>query len=276
LRLVNSGEPAGRAELERSVFLVRLMDCAAEEALVRAKLEGLAAVRALDVDLAAREVDVFHDGAPVLIERALLELRLGVTLLRSEPVDAVEAGRPVQSGVLRAVLAINAVFFLLEAAFGLLARSMGLLADSLDMLADACVYGFSLVAVHGTIGAKKRIARLSGYGQLALAALGILEVLRRATVSGGLPDDRTMVVVAALALGANVWTLVLLRRAKSGEAHMRASVIVTSNDVIVNLGVIAAGVLVGLTGSGIPDLVVGAAVFAVVARGAFRILALAR
>lgn len=268
--------PAGRAQLERSVFRVVRMDCAAEEAMVRAKLEGLAPVRALDFDLAAREVAVFHDGPPAPVERALLELRLGATLVRSEPVAAVEAGRPVQAKVLRTVLAINALFFVIEAAFGLLGRSMGLLADSLDMLADAVVYGLGLVAVQGAIRTKKRIARLSGYGQLALAALGFVEVLRRATGPGALPDDGTMIVVAALALGANAWTLALLTRTRSGEAHMRASVIFTSNDVIINLGVIAAGVLVGLTGSGIPDLVVGAVVFTVVARGAFRILALAR
>jgi len=129
--------------------------------------------------------------------------------------------------------------------------------------------------VHGAIRTKKRIARLSGYGQLALAALGFVEVLRRATGPGALPDDGTMIVVAALALGALAWTLARLTRTRSGEAHMRASVIFTSNDVIINPGVIAAGVLVGLTGSGIPDLVVGAVVFTVVARGAFRILALA-
>jgi len=42
----------------------------------------------------------------------------------------------------------------------------------------------------------------------------------------------------------------------------------------VNLGVILAGVLVYLTTSRIPDLVIGSIVFVVVARGAFRILKL--
>jgi Co/Zn/Cd efflux system component len=273
---VSAGAPAGRERLERTVFRVAQMDCAAEEAMVRARLEDLPSVRGLDVDLGAREVSVFHDGPADAVEEALEQLRLGTTWLRSEPVDAVEDGRPVQTSVLRTVLAINALFFAIEAVFGLLGRSMGLLADSLDMLADAFVYALSLIAVQGAIRAKKRIARLSGYGQLALAVVGFLEVARRAAGQGGSPDDVTMIVVAALALGANAWTLTLLTRTRSGDAHMRASVIFTSNDVIINLGVIAAGVLVGLTGSSIPDLVIGAVVFLVVARGAFRILALAR
>ena len=57
---------------------------------------------------------------------------------------------------------------------------------------------------------------------------------------------------------------------------MRASMIFTSNDIIINLGVITAGVLVSLLDSGLPDLIVGAIVFLVVSRGAWRILTLSR
>lgn len=57
---------------------------------------------------------------------------------------------------------------------------------------------------------------------------------------------------------------------------MKASWIFTSNDVLVNIGVIAAGVLVFVTGSKLPDLLVGAAVFCLVGVGAFRILNLSK
>ena len=70
--------------------------------------------------------------------------------------------------------------------------------------------------------------------------------------------------------------LYLLQRSKSQEVHMQATMIFTSNDVIINLGVIAAGLLVNWLNSGIPDLVIGAIVFTIVTRGAFRILRLAR
>jgi Co/Zn/Cd efflux system component len=83
-------------------------------------------------------------------------------------------------------------------------------------------------------------------------------------------------VVSVLALIANGVCLYLLQRSKDREAHMQASMIFTSNDVIINLGVITAGVLVLWLGSGIPDLVVGAIVFVIVTLGAVRILRLAR
>lgn len=52
--------------------------------------------------------------------------------------------------------------------------------------------------------------------------------------------------------------------------------IFTSNDIIVNLGVIVAGGLVFLTDSKYPDLVVGTIVFFLVGQGAFKILKLSR
>ena len=45
---------------------------------------------------------------------------------------------------------------------------------------------------------------------------------------------------------------------------MKASMIFTSNDVIINLGVITAGVLVNWLDSNKPDLVIGTIVFGLV------------
>ena len=55
---------------------------------------------------------------------------------------------------------------------------------------------------------------------------------------------------------------------------MKASYIFSANDVIANLGVIAAGVLVAVTGSRYPDLVIGAVIGVVVLNGSRRILQL--
>ena len=85
-----------------------------------------------------------------------------------------------------------------------------------------------------------------------------------------------MIVVSTFALLANVISLLLLQRARDREAHIQASMIFTSNDIIINAGVIAAGVLVGLLHTNIPDLIVGGIVFLIVVRGALRILALSK
>ena len=85
---------------------------------------------------------------------------------------------------------------------------------------------------------------------------------------------RTMIVISIIALIGNAISLLLLNKQKSSEAHMRASWIFTTNDIVVNLGVICAGILVYITESRVPDLVIGSIVFLVVIRGAIRILKL--
>ena len=57
---------------------------------------------------------------------------------------------------------------------------------------------------------------------------------------------------------------------------MKASAIFTSNDIVINLGVIAAAVLVKWLNSAIPDLIVGTIVFIIVIQGAIRILKLSK
>lgn len=86
-----------------------------------------------------------------------------------------------------------------------------------------------------------------------------------------------MIIVSVLALFANMFCLILLQKSKSKEeAHMQASMIFTSNDIIINLGVILAGVLVYVTDTRFPDLLVGTIVFALVLQGALRILKLSK
>ena len=144
------------------------------------------------------------------------------------------------------------------------------------MLADAFVYGLSLWAVGGFVQRKQKVAAWSGYLQLLLALIGLVEVVRRFFGTDAFPDYRTMIVVSVFALLANAVCLYLLQKSKSNEAHMKASMIFTSNDIIINAGVIVAGFLVLFTNSKYPDLIIGSLVFFIVFRGAFRILKLSK
>ena len=182
-----------------------------------------------------------------------------------------------QSKLLWTVLIINFVFFTIELTTGWFSKSMGLVADSLDMLADSIVYGLSLFAVGKSAIRKKKVAILAGYFQILLAVIGFIEVLRRFVGSETLPNFSTMILVSIFALIANAICLFLLQKSKSNhEAHMKASMIFTSNDIIINLGVIMAGLCVMLLNSGIPDLIIGSIVFILVIKGAFKILQLGK
>ncbi len=255
------------------------MDCPSEENMIRMKLDGLQVIKKLDFDIEKRNLTVFHDEEDDEILTRLEALNFGAKLSHSsiiENADVTAESSEAQSRLLWIVLAINFGFFIIEMVTGLVGRSMGLIADSLDMLADSFVYGLSLWAVGSTVLRKKKVARLSGYFQLTLALLGLIEIIRRFIGFEETPDFRLMIIVSILALIANTACLVLLQKSKSTEAHMKASMIFTSNDVVINVGVILAGILVLLTNSKIPDLIIGFVVFLIVVRGAFRILKLGK
>jgi len=264
--------------MEKTIFEISKMDCPSEENLIRTKLDGITGIKNLDFDIPNRKLTVLHDGQINQIEESILDLHLGGKKLSSEHTDQVEVEEHTnQRKLLWAVLAINFAFFIIEMSTGLFSRSMGLVADSLDMLADSFVYGISLIAVGGTLTRKKRVAKLAGYFQLTLAVIGFVEVLRRFFFAEQLPDFTTMIVVSFFALIANGVCLYLLQKSKSKEEiHMKASMIFTSNDVIINMGVIAAGGLVHWLHSNKPDLIIGTIVFFIVVRGALRILKLGK
>lgn len=263
--------------MQKSIFEITQMDCPSEENLIRMKLGGISSIKNLDFDIPNRKLTIFHSGQFDRIEKSILELNLGGQLLTSEQSEQTEFEENAnQTKLLLSVLVINFVFFLIEMSTGLISKSMGLVADSLDMLADSFVYGLSLLAVGGTLTNKKRIAKLAGYFQIILAAIGFAEVLKRFFSAEQIPDFTTMIYVSVLALMANGICLYLLQQSNSEEAHMKASMIFTSNDVIINLGVIIAGVLVYWLNSNKPDLIIGIIVFIVVIRGALRILKLGK
>lgn len=254
------------------------MDCASEEQMVRMKLQDDPAIKDLSFDLEQRRLVVVHANAPGDVSRKIHELNLGSALLETTHVDHWDptSESSGQRRLLVTVLLINFGCFLLEISTGFISRSMGLVADSLDMLADSLVYLMALLAVGGTAIRKRNIARAAGYFQLILAVLGFAEVIRRLLGYDIPPAFGTMIIISIIALTGNAIALWLLQKSKSNDPHMKASMIFTSNDVIINLGVIFAGVLVYFTGSNKPDLVIGSLVFLIVTRGALRILRLGK
>jgi Co/Zn/Cd efflux system component len=264
--------------MHKSVFEISKMDCPSEENLIRMQLDGISSIAKLNFDIPNRKLTVFHTGEIEKIEQSILDLNLGGKKISSEKSAQTHFEEDKsQKKLLWSVLAINFAFFIIEMSTGIVSKSMGLVADSLDMLADSFVYGISLFAVGGTMIRKKRIAKIAGYFQILLAIIGFAEVLRRFFGAELLPDFKTMMIVSALALIANGICLYILQKSKSKEeAHMKASMIFTSNDVIINLGVIVAGLLVFWFDSNKPDLIVGTIVFLLVIQGAFRILKLSK
>lgn len=162
---------------------------------------------------------------------------------------------PLWLRVLWIALGLNVTMFAVEIVAGVMAHSRSLQADALDFLGDAANYAISLGVAGLALQWRARTALLKGltilvfgFGVLASAIWGIMH--------GSSPDPFAMGIVGFIALLVNLSVALMLYRYRTGDANMRSVWICSRNDAINNVLVIAAGLAVFWSGSGLPDLLV--------------------
>ena len=176
-----------------------------------------------------------------------------------------------QRRVLQMVLAINAAMFVAEFTAGAVAGSAALMADSVDMLGDALVYGLSIYALSRSERWKGGAALAKGIFILAFG-LGIAIDIVTKIQSGIPPSSTLMLVFGSIALAANLTCLRLLWRFRRQDVNMASTFECSRNDVISNVGVLAAAGAVALTASPWPDLIIGALIAVLFLRSAFQVI----
>jgi len=174
--------------------------------------------------------------------------------------------------VLVIVMMLNAMMFVLEFCAGLVARSASLMADSVDMLGDALVYAISLYALEKSLRWRAGSALLKGGFILALG-LGVLVEIVVKILWGVAPASGIMLTFGAMALAANLSCLALLWPYRRHDVNLASTFECSRNDVVANLGVLAAAGLVSASGSAWPDIVVAAAIAFMFLRSSLRVLA---
>src|SRR5215470_9897309 len=176
-------------------------------------------------------------------------------------------GNQAYRRVLWAVLAINAVMFLVEIGAGLAAGSASLQADALDFLGDSANYAISLFVVGLALRYRATAALVKG-ATMGVFGLWVIGTILWHTIHGTLPSAFTMGTVGLAALVANAASFGLLWAYRSGDANMRSAWICTRNDVLGNIAVLLAAVGVFGTGTGWPDVIVAAIMAALALQGA--------
>ena len=176
-----------------------------------------------------------------------------------------------QRRVLVIVLAINAVMFVAEFGAGVIAGSAALMADAADMLGDAMVYAVSLYALGRSNRWKAGAAMFKGLFILALGIGVIVNVVVK--IQSGVPPSSTlMLVFGGIALIANLACLRLLWRFRALDVNMASTFECSRNDVISNVGVLVAALLVAWLASPWPDIVIGSAMALLFLRSALRVI----
>ncbi len=145
--------------------------------------------------------------------------------------------------------------FVVEMWGGAMSHSMALKADALDFLGDSLTYGMSLLVIGMSLRVRAGSAMVKGIS-LAVMGLGILAMSLWQFFVAGVPDAPTMGAIGFLALVANLASVLILLKFKDGDANVRSVWLCSRNDAIGNVMVMGAAILVALTHSRYPDLLV--------------------
>ena len=186
-------------------------------------------------------------------------------------VDLNNADGKTLKKVLFLVLFINLGMFFVEVVNGFISHSNALLADSLDMLGDAFVYGISIAVLfkHPSVRAKASLVKGITMLLLGLFVVGgsIFKIINPI-----IPIAETITIIGSLALLVNAVSFVLLLKHKAKDLNVRSAWICSRNDVVANIGVIIAGLLVARFNSMWPDVVVGLIIAFIVIQSSFQII----
>jgi cobalt-zinc-cadmium efflux system protein len=180
-------------------------------------------------------------------------------------------------------MGLNAAFVVLEVVFGIASNSVALLADAGHNLADALGLAVAWAAV---ILAKRKPTTRFTYG---LGGSSILAALFNAVfllvVVGGLsweailrfwePEPvagKTVMIVAACGIALNGFCAWLFASGSKGDLNVRSAFMHMAADALVSLGVVAAGLLILLTGCLWIDPTMSLIVNAIIVGGTWNLL----
>jgi Co/Zn/Cd efflux system component len=172
-------------------------------------------------------------------------------------VPVFDGMNPRYKRILWTVIGINGTMFLTEMIAGQLAGSQALKADALDFLADTVTYGLSLAVIGASLRRRASAALLKG-ASLSAMALWVFGATIYQTLVLGLPKAEVMGLIGALALAANLASVLLLLPYKDGDANVRSVWLCSRNDAIGNVIVMIAALGVWGTATAWPDLTVAA------------------
>lgn len=175
---------------------------------------------------------------------------------QADKVDLQKEQNAALKKVFWVVLVINLLMFFVEVIGGYIAHSNALLADSLDMLSDAFIYGLSLFVLAKGHEAKINASLIKGIlmGLLGLFVVG--EALYK-IIHPVQPIGEIVSIIGAIALLANVVSLFLIMKYKDTDLNVKSAWICSRNDVMANVSVIIAGLLVVYFNSMWPDILIG-------------------
>jgi cobalt-zinc-cadmium efflux system protein len=180
-------------------------------------------------------------------------------------------------------IALNLGFVVIEALYGLIGNSMSLLADAGHNLGD--VLGLAVAWLASVLATRAPTARFT-YGMRGSSILAALfnAVFLLVTVGGlsweairrlGSPEPvagKTMMAVAAIGILVNAVTAWLFASGRKDDINLRGAFLHMASDALVSVGVVAAGLVILLTGWLMIDPLVSLVINGVIVWGTWGLL----
>lgn len=178
--------------------------------------------------------------------------------------------------IVAVVAALNLLACLVEGAIAWRIGSVALFADAADFLEDFLINTLVLVAAGWPLASRRR-ASYALAGLILLPAAAALWTAIHRILEGGAPEPLVLGATGIGALIVNLVCAVLLVRLRTGHGSLgRGAWLAARNDALANVLIIAAGAVMLVWASPIPDITVGLVIAVVNAAAALEVFREAR
>ena len=168
---------------------------------------------------------------------------------------------------------INLIMLSADLLFGLMMNSASLLSDAASNSGDVFILGSSIIVLSSTIAVKNRLALFKG---IIMTAFGLwafyhayLGLIGESQLSGGL-----ITFVGLMSLIGNTSVALMMHKHQHKDLNFKSAFICCRNDAIASGGIILAGLLVMITRSFWPDVIIGTIIAFIVCNGGIKIIRL--
>ena len=170
-------------------------------------------------------------------------------------------------------LIINLIMIGADLTYGLMMNSASLLGDAANNSGDAFIFLVSVIVLSSTTVIKNRVALLKGIIMLAFSVWAFYHVylglIGLSWLSGGI-----VTAVGLLSLIGNSTVAVMMHKYQDKDLNFKSAFICCRNDAIASLGVVLAGILVWVSNSHWPDVIIGAIIAGIACWGGTTVIRL--
>ena len=170
-------------------------------------------------------------------------------------------------------LIINLIMIGADLTYGLMMNSASLLGDAANNSGDAFIFLVSVIVLSSTTVIKNRVALLKGIIMLAFSVWAFYHVylglIGLSWLSGGI-----VTAVGLLSLIGNSTVAVMMYKHQDKDLNFKSAFICCRNDAIASVGVVLAGILVWVSNSHWPDIIIGAIIAGIACWGGTTVIRL--